>query len=273
MKSFETWKTWAFIIGLLLFSALATVAWPSIQEQIDLNFEGVNATPAVDGLEVESGEMVTIQLEDYLLGEVLVEAPLIGDLDGMEVHPLLLTGILAAVMVAALFVMALPLALIYVGLDRQTVALKKDEAFQAKQAELEKRQKAELKALEKSQPPGSIPDHEGSSWSVVSTSAIILMFVIFIGFALTDTFYPEGEVQLAGGALVNPALPVVGTLALITVLGLIAYFRIKGGDPLVSAEGADTPIPWGTIWVVVSGLIFLGIGIGLMLAVRAMGTG
>ena len=273
MKSFETWKTWALIIGLLLFSALASVAWPTIQEQLDLDdVEGVYATPALDGLEVESGELVTIQLEDYLLGEVLVEAPLISELDGRQVHPLLLSGILAVIMFGALFAVGLPLALIYVGLERQTVALKDDESFQAKRAEMEKRQQEEIKALEESQPPDPIPDHERSRWSVVSTSAVIIMFVVFIGFALADTFYPDREVQFYSDVLVNPALPVVGVLVLITILGLIAYFRPTGGQ-LVSAESDDSPIPWATIWVVVSGLIFLGIGIGLMLAVRTMGTG
>lgn len=273
MKSFETWKTWAFIIGLLLFSALASVAWPAIQERLDLDWEGVYATPTIGGFEVESGEMVTIQLEDYLFGEVLVEAPLLRELNGRQVHPLVLAGILTLLMVGALFVVALPLALIYVRLDRQTVALKQDESFQAKQSELEQRQREEIKALEKSQPPGDIPDHERSGWSVVSTSAIILMFVVFIGFALADTFYPDREVQFYSDFLVNPAVPVVGILLFIAILALIAYFRPRGGDPLVATDGDDRPIPWDTIWVVVSGLIFLGIGIGLMLAVRAMGTG
>lgn len=272
MKSFETWKTWALIIGLLLFSGLATVAWPSIQGRFELDLEGLDAAPAVGGLDIETGDMVTIELEDYLLGEVLVQAPLIGRLDGMEVNPLVLTAVLTVIMFGALFAMAIPLALIYVRLDRETVALKEDEAFQAKQAELEKRQKEEIKALAESQPPDPIPDHERSRWSAVSTAGIFLLFVIFAGFALADTFFPEREVQFYSDALVNPALPLVGVLTVITLLGLIAYFWPRGGAALVSAEGDDRPIPWGTLWVVVSGLIFLGIGIGLMLAVRAMGT-
>jgi hypothetical protein len=272
LKSFETWKTWALILGLLLFSAAATVAWPWIQEQIDLGSEGVYATPAIEGLEVESGEMVTIQLEDYLLGEVLVQAPLISELDGLVVHPLVLTAILAAISFGALFAVALPLAFIYVRLDRQTVTLKEDEGFQAKQAALEKRQQQEIKELEKTQPPRPMPDHERSGWSIVSTSAIIIMFVVFLGFALADTFFPAGEIQLNGDALINPALPVVGVLLIITLFGLIVYFRPRRAVGL-DEDSRDAPIPWGTVWVVVSGLVFLGIGIGLMLAVRAMGSG
>lgn len=273
MKSFETWKTWALLLGLLLFSAVASVAWPWVQDQLDLDFEGVYATPTMEGLEVESGEMVTIQLEDYLLGEVLVGLPGLSELNGVEVHPLVIAGILTAIVVGALFVFALPLAFIYVGLDRQTVALKEDEAFQAKQAELEKREQEERKALEKSQPPGSIPDHERSGWSVVSVSAIVLFFVVVVGFALADTFFPEREVQFYSDAIVNPAGPVVGVLLFVAVVALIAYFRPRRAGGVVEGESDDKPIPWDTIWVIVSGLIFLGIGIGLMLAVRAMGTG
>lgn len=276
MKRFETWKTWAFILGILLFSALATVAWPWIQDQISgdiVDVEGVYASPAIEGLEVESGELVTIQLEDYLLGEVLVEAPLLSELNGVEVHPLLLSGILALIMFGALFAVALPLAFVYVQLDRQTTALKQDDSFQAKQAELEKRQQEEIKALAESQPPGPVPEHERSGWSVVTTSAVVLMFVVFVGFALADTLYPEGEVQFYSDALVNPALPLTGVLVLIALLGLIAYFRPRRAEALPAAEDDDGAIPWDTIWVVVSGLIFLGIGIGLMFAVRSMASG
>lgn len=271
MKSFETWKTWAFIIGLLLFSALASFAWPVIQEELDFDFEGVYATPTMEGLEVEGSELVTIQLEGYLLGEVLVEAPLIGELDGMEVHPLVLGGILAAIFIGALFLMALPLALVYVFLDRRTVALRADEEYQEKVALIEKQQKEELKVLEEKQPPVP-PRPEPEGWSVVSMSAFVLLFMAIAGFALADTFYGDQEVEFYSEALVNPAGPLVGVLLILTFLGLVFYYRPRRGE-LVAAESEESAIPWGTIWVVVSGLIFLGIGIGLMLAVRSMGTG
>jgi hypothetical protein len=66
----------------------------------------------------------------------------------------------------------------------------------------------------------------------------------------------------------DPALPFAGGLALVTLLFLILAVAWRRGRRYESNENA--PVSWGLIWVVISGLIFVGIGIGLTLAMRTV---
>jgi hypothetical protein len=279
LKSFETARTWLIIIALLLFSGIASLIWVAAGDQLGLGGIDLSLDQLTGGVagEVETEtEMVTIQLDQYLLGEVLVETPGLNQLHGVEVHPLVLAGILTAVFVGGLVAIGLPLALIYVRLERQTEQVKEDPEFQEKLSNLEKREKDALRELSEEHPPDPIPDHEMPRWATISTSLIILFFVILTGYALADTFYPGGEIELANDVLLNPALPVAGGLGLVTLLILASVYSrrrpSREGEAAVAA-GDDAAIPWGAIWVIVSGLIFLGIGMGLMFAIRAAGPG
>lgn len=273
MKSFETWRTWLIIIVLLLFSALAAVLWLAWSQPDSGGadegsaFLDLDQALSVDiGLEVEGDtEPVTLELNQYLLGEALVDLPLIGDLDGRQVSPFVLTLILLAISLGALVVVTAPLALVFVGLQRQTEAVKADAAFRAAQAELESREKERLKALEEQQPAGRVPEHERSRWAAFSTSMIIVLFVVVAGLAVADTLFPT-EVELWNGRLISPGIPFAIVMGFVTLL-VLAFFQ----RPLSSEESDNQAIPWGTIWVILSGLVFIGIGVGLMVVIRSMG--
>lgn len=266
MKSFETVRTWLIVVGLLLFSGLASLVW------VTLSNEGGLPGLELDGLgldlSIEVGEPITIQLDQYLLGEVLVEAPVLKELQGREVSPLVLAGILTAVTIGGLLVVGVPLAFIYSMLDNQTERVKEDPEFQEQQAALNKKETERLRAVNEEQPPTPTPSHEMPRWARASTALIILFFVILVGYALADAFFPGGEVNL-GGAIVDPAIIVAGVLGLVTIIALIPTMRSR---PVAESDEADDGrIPWGAIWVAITGFIFLGIGMGLMFAIRSAG--
>ena len=269
MKSFETLRTWLIIAALLLFTGAASLGWLALSERrAEAFFETEQAFGADIGLPFETDmDPVTIELEDYLLGEVLVGAPLIQRLDGVQVNPLLLAAVLAAITVGGLVAMGLPLAFIYVRLDQETETTKEDPEFQEKWQALEQREKEELKERNERRPAGDGPSHDMPRYRIISTSVAILFFVILVGLALSDTFFPRGEIRIDGSVL-NPALPVSAALTVITVLVLIGYYSRHVAAP---DTGDEAGIPWGAIWVVISGLIFVGIGTGIMLALRSAG--
>ena len=269
MKSFETLRTWLIIGGLLLFSGLASLAWISLSGQ---DGAGGLELPGVEmglDLSVEVGEPVTIQLDQYLLGEVLVDAPLISQLQGVQVPSLLLAGILAVITVGGIIAVGLPLALIYMRLDRQAEQVKEDESFQESRAALDKKETERLRALNEAQPPTPIPAHEMPRWAATSTMLIVLFFVVLISYVLADTFYPDGDVELASNFFVNPALILSAVLGIVTVVAMAGRLGRTGeaGDE----EQGESRIPWGAIWVALTGFIFLGIGTGLMLIIRSGG--
>lgn len=281
MKSFETWKTWLVIVGLLLFSGLASVFWLSAG---DVGIGGNGLFNLGEGVTLDGSalveqdvEPVTIRLDDYLLGEVLVDVPLLRELNGVEVHPMVLTGILAAIFLGGLLAVGVPLGLIYIRLDKQAETVKEDPEFQAAQQRLEEREKEWRKEQEAERPSASASDEasaEGRSFAFTFTTVgTAILFAIFISFALAETFYPEGEILLASGVLLDPVVIIMAVMLLLTTLILLAIFRPRRATTPAEASGDDQPIPWGTIWVVLTGLVFVGIGTGLVLAVRAMGSG
>ncbi len=267
MKSFETLRTWLIIGGLILFSAVASVIWLTVSGQgglPGLDLGGIS----LPRFAIEMGEPITIQLDQYLLGEVLVDAPIIGNLQGQQVHPLILAAILAAVTVGGLLVVGVPLAFIYVMLDRQAEQVKDDPQFQEQQSALAKKETERLRAVNAEQPATAIPSHQMPRWATASTALVIVFFVILVSYALADTFFPGGEL-LFGSTIVDPALLMAVVLGLITVIALALTL---GRRPMSDeAETEDGRVPWGAIWVAVTGFIFLGIGTGLMLAIRSAG--
>lgn len=269
MKSFETLRTWLIIGGLILFSGLASLVWISVSGQGGLATPDLGAGSLPD-FSIEMGEPITIQLDQYLIGEVLVDAPVLGNLQGREVHPLVLAGILAAVTIGALLAVGVPLGFIYVMLDRQAGKVKEDPAFQEQQATLSKRETERLRAVNEAQPTTPVPSHEMPRWAKASTALVIVFFVVLASFALADTFYPEGEL-IIGEAIIDPALIVSAVLGLITVITLALTLGRRPTGEGEAGDGDVRGVPWGAIWVAITGFIFLGIGTGLMLAIRSAG--
>lgn len=269
MKSFETIRTWLIIGGLLLFSGVASLVWVSFSGQDGIAMPGLGDGLSLGNFAIDPGEPITIQLDQYLLGEVLVDAPLLRELQGIEVSPLVLAAILAAVTIGGLLAVGVPLAFIYAMLDRQTVQVREDDAFQEQQAALSKKETERLRALNETKPARGIPSHEMPRWAKASTAMIIVFFAIMISYVLGDTFYPDGDVSLGSNLFVDPAVVISAVLGLIA---LIAVAGTLGGGASDSEDNADrSRVPWGAIWVAVTGFIFVGVGIGLMLAIRSAG--
>lgn len=253
-------QTIGIVIALILFGGLATVGIPWAQSQLGGSEDGLSF--------VEESEMITIDLEVYLAGEVLIETPGIKELDGRQITPMALAGILTAITIGSLLAVGVPLAFIYSRLDDTTTAVKEDEDFKSAVAELDNRHKAENKALLKSSPPTEIPPHELPRWSIVSTILIGIFFMLTIGVVVAQTFAPTEAIGLftAEG---RAAWPTIGVFSAIALVAMLLYLRPRH---LLAVDKSDyAAVPWSTIWVFITGLIFLGVGMGLMIAV--MNTG
>lgn len=252
-------QTIGVVIALILFGGIATVGIPWAQSQ----FSGGPQTSLI-----EESELITIDLEVYLLGEVLIVTPGLKELDGLEVHPMALAGILTAITIGALLAVGVPLGIIYSRLDDTTTAVKDDEDFKTAVAELDKQHTAEKKAWAKSSPPDGIPSHQLPRWSMASNIMIGVFFMLTVGVVVAQTFTSYEVIGLftAEG---RAAWPTIGVFSAIALVGMLLFLR---PNQLLTIDESDfAAVPWGTIWVIVSGLIFLGVGMGLMVAVRAAG--
>ncbi len=256
MKSFETRTTWLIVIGLLVFGAIASALWPVIAGSLDLGLGGGSAAPS----QIETS-LDGIPLPDALAGLPGMDA--VTDDEG-RISPWLVLAVIGALVTGLIVGGGLVMGVLFRLLDRQTRDVKADPAFNEQAAALAQREKERLQQLAQSQPPDPVPDHTRNRWSVVATALVTIFLVFLTGLAVADTLYEGVDTGLG-----NPVLAVAGIFALFALLITVAMIWRRGRT---GPSNENAPVSWGMIWVVVSGLIFLGIGLGLTFAMRTIET-
>lgn len=227
-------------------------------------------------------EEITIEIDKLLLGEELVKIPFLEKLnqDPIKVSAPLLMVILAGIFVGGIVVVGGGLAMTYKFLDNFVLSTKKDSEFQATVTQMEKKQKDELKLINKARPADPIPSHEEPRWSVAATSIIAILFAWTMGYLLAGVFFPGGFVEFKPRDWfveldIEPFLVAGSTITTWTFIVLTAILLRFVYRPNVfiaqSDAAANKETDWGLIWVIVAGAVIVGIGAGLMFAVRSAG--
>ena len=251
-------RTIVAIVALLLLVGAATLVLPWLQQQ--------NSSSESSGALIETNnDPITVSLGGYLLGDELVKVAPLQGLEGKEVNPLVWSLIIMGILIVGIGGLATVLYLVILLLDRITTRTKEDPAFQTKVTQMEQRQKEVFKELEKTQPPTPIPDHNRPRWNAISTALVIIMFVAFAAIAVAQTLRPGMQVELLG-TLMPVAVPIVLVAMLLAAVILVITVKPRR---LAAVDTTDNePVNWSALWVAVSGLVFLGIGLGLLFAVR-----
>lgn len=256
-------QTILLIIGLLLFVAVATVALPALRNR------GAEAERGVGPTFTATNDPIPIDLGGYLLGEELEKITVLNDLlAGRTVDPLVLAGALTVLLLGGMVVMGLILYLVMVRLDKMTVTTKSDPQFQEAVSSLEQREKAENRELAKVQPPTDIPPHTRPRYDAVATGLTLLLLAVFGTVAVAQTFF-AGQTREFLGTLVPAWVPFTCVVSLIIAVLLALVVRPQYFANVTQQE--NRPVNWSTVWVAISGLIFLGVGTGLMLAIYTAG--
>ena len=110
------------------------------------------------------------------------------------------------------------------------------------------------------------PSHKMPRWSIISNALIALMFVGFATMVLVRNFFPEGVTEM-DGRIVNVTTPVFVVFALITLLVMGLRLRPHKIEAVDKTDSGG--IPWDFIAVLITGLIMLGLGIGIMAYINA----
>lgn len=256
----DTLRWVLIIVGLLLAVGIATVVLPALLQGTDGESEALVET---------TNEPLTVALGGYLLGEELEQiAPLRDALEGREVDPLVMAGLVAGLLTAGVLVVGAAIAVPMVLLDRVTTRNRNREAYQQAVTTLEQREQEENKALAASRPPTPMPEHSHPRWDAFSTGFVILMFAAFAGVMVVQTLRPDLQVDFLG-VLVPFAIP--ATLVIVLITGIILAFTLKP-KRLAAVDDTDfQAVNWSVIWVLLSGLVLLGIGTGIMVGLRSLG--
>lgn len=264
MKISESWKNWLIAGGLLIFAGLASAVW--------LYFSSQESTGGAEEDLAAEQLPVVIQIEDYLLGSDLLKLGLIQDLDGTEISQGLV--VLGALVIVSFTVVGfgVVLALITWFGSRQITTVETSDGYLEATRNLEARRKEEVKALMEEQPPNEpLPQEKRAGWSWFATSLMILVLVWSLGLILGATLLHDVSFTLLGLEIMA-STSVNLILILLTAIVLYVVARRRGPVELQSGVTDNQPVNWGTIWVVVTGLLILGIGTGLAIAMRSIGS-
>ncbi len=254
MNKSESWKTWLPLLGLLIVFALVTAVWPTLANAFSLPTFGGGASTTIPY------ESEPIHLEG--LKTVL---PFLPDSISPGAAVLAVTGLVAALVVGGGAVLSLLFKLI-AGMRDNTLGTKE---YQEHQKALDLRGKEQMKRMRDGRTTDPIPDHKMPRWSIISNVLISLMFVGLTTMVFVRNFFPEGTRLTEDGRIVSVTTPIFIIFAIIT-LGILAL-RLRP-QKLDAVDQTDFgKIPWDFIAILISGLIMIGLGIGIMAYLNAPG--
>ena len=249
----ESWKTWVPLLGLVILFALVTAVWPTLAKAFELpSFGGGPSTN------------VPYETEPIHLEAIKTAVPFLPLPDTVSplVAVLAVTGLIVALVVGVGGGLAFFIKLLS-GIRDNTL---ETEAFQQHQQALDQKIKEDVKQMRDGRITHSPPSHKMPRWSVVSNGLIALVFVGFGTMVLVRNFFPEGTAEM-DGRIVNITTPVFAVFALITLI--VMGMRLRP-HKIEAIEATDSgKIPWDFIAVLITGLIMLGLGIGIMAYINA----
>lgn len=235
--------TWGIILAILIGSGVLTILLPAL-----LGGEGATALPSTP-------TSVTIPLPVPIGGR-------------SELTLLSWQAMLAlALLVPALVIGAgLTLALVYIILSRLVARNAADPERQQNATALQKRQDERIKQMRQTRPTSRAPESTWRRWRVITTGAIILMFVAFATFLIASLLFPDRQIVRQDNIVNIVSLAVLAALLIALV---IMIFALRA-DRLAAIDQTESlAIPWDMIAVVVTGLLVVGLGIGVIAILNA----
>jgi hypothetical protein len=261
----DAWKTWAIVIGLLIFTGIASAAWLWLSNQEDAQSESQIAQ-----VERET-EPITISIGAYVLGDELLSIPFISEnIEGTQINPWLFAIAAFAIVAVLIGGMGFILGIVSLITSRQVSKVNADEEFQASIAELNQRDAAKLKELQESRVSAPTPTPERRlRWSVITTSLLILVIVWIAGLAFGVAFFGDTTWEIAGLEISAVAIMSFVLIA-ITLVVLVVTIRSHKPGELDSSKTDYNPVNWNYVWVVLTGALIFGLGAGLAIAMTSI---
>ena len=243
MKNKQSLITWLIIFAILVGSGILTILLPSL-------LGGGSSTPL-------PSETTTVT--------VLLPVPIGGQSEITLPSWQWMLGL--ALLIPALVIGAgLTLAIIYILLSRLVAKTTSSTSYQTKTTTLEQRQNQKISTMRETRPTSSAPESTWRRWSVITTAISILMFVAFITLLFASVAFPSGQI-IRNDAIVNIASIMVLITVGVALLGMVLWLR---ADRINAINRTETmAIPWDFIAVVLSGLLVVGLGIGVIAILNA----
>lgn len=267
MKKSSSWTTWAVVALLLIFAGIASAVVPLVVDEIQTGGDDNRVTR-----QERDPQSTTIDVSQLpFIGEVLVEIDFIQEnVQGQTITLLQAFGIALGVVLVGVGGLGLIIALVMAFYGRMVDKVYADESYQTAEAELSRREKATLKELadEQSAASPADPRRRARNSGIIFGFMIVMMAgiaALIIGVSILD----GGSWNIFGLAVSAGGFALI--VALITAVLLFLAFRRRDPMEFEHPESENKPVDWGMIWVIITGLIVVGIGAGIAIAFSTPG--
>lgn len=242
MRNRQSLLTWGIILAIIFGSALLTVFWPTLSGIIA---GGGTSVPSADN-------------------SVVIPLPVpIGGRNEIVTSSGVLMALMAFLVIGAVVTTGIVIAIASWLISRFFNKTRETPSYQADSAALQRSVDTRVKAKRAERPTHTIPNTTWERWAKVTTTLSVLMLVAFGAWLLASSVFPEGSI-IRGDQIVNiVSLLVLASIA-IALIAMLLWFR-RRETPLTEVSAVESgPIPWDFIAVVLTGLLVVGIGLGVI---------
>ncbi len=256
MSKGKAWQTPLIIIGLIVLSAILTITWRTISGGLMSGGETGRPAGTAVNIPAEPVEDVVLDLEGLfpsLAPDYFFEIPAIEELNGGAYNPFTILAILAVVAFGGIIAVGLLLMFITRAADRTMTRVKEDQDYIKAVNNMEKGQQEYFREKNKIAPPNPKPSGVMPRWSALSTALVATALAFFFG-TVVGANISHGAQQLFGNVFA------VATFA-------VTFYLVRPSNVFEVDKTDYNRTPWSTIWVILSGAIVVGLGMGFMFAV------
>jgi hypothetical protein len=245
---------------LLAFFGIATAVWLSVSPSLSLGGGGSSST------------QVPVEVRPIVINVPVPGLPEV-ELPGIEVsgqtitiEPVVALISLTMFILGGIVITGIIIAVLYTFLDKMRNKTLGSDEYRGHEAALSNKEQTYFKEVRQGRQAHPAPDSaEMPRWAVVSTSAIILIFVALIGMVISLTFWPHW-IEIIDDSLRAPGLAVISVLCLITLVILI--WRMSPNKIEKVEASGNGGIPRDTIAIILTGLLIVGLGIGFTIYIN-----
>lgn len=238
MRNKQSWKVWGIIFIILVGSGLLTILLPTM-------LGGGSSTPLP-----REQSTITIALPMPVGGQSEITLPSWQVMLGLA---FLIPGLVIGA--------GLTLGIIYIILSRLVTRTTSSADYQTSVSSLQKRETDRIATMRQTRPTSAAPESTWRRWSVFTTALSILLFVAFTTFLFASALFPDRQI-IRQSEIVNIVSILVLAALMIAIIIMALWLR---ADRIAAFNrGESLAIPWDFIAVVITGLLVVGLGIGVI---------
>jgi hypothetical protein len=206
------------------------------------------------------------------IGEVLVEIPFIADnIQGQPITLVQAVGIALGIVLISVGALGVLITGITLLLSKLVIKVYADDSYQESTTKLEQQRKDSIKTMGTERPIAEPAEPERQARGSMLVFAFIVVVLVWVTSILVGFGMFRGETV----SIANFEIDAIALISLISVLItiIVLYFFLRHRDPieLESPESDNNPVNWGAIWVIVTGMLIVGLGTGLAIALTSLG--